>query len=234
MNIVITGASRGIGFDTALAFSKDPNNKIYALSRTLIGLEKLEQKAAQLYGHNNLRIHTFDITHFSKEDIEALNFDGGKVDILINNAGLLINKSFRDMSMKEWRQIFEVNFFGVIRLIQLLEPYLKHSSIAHIVNIGSMGGVQGSVKFSGLAAYSASKAAIMNLTECLAAEYADTHIKVNCLALGAVQTEMLNEAFPGYQAPVTAADMAEFVAHFSANLHPFFNGKLLPVALNNP
>jgi NAD(P)-dependent dehydrogenase (short-subunit alcohol dehydrogenase family) len=97
-----------------------------------------------------------------------------------------------------------------------------------------MGGFQGSVKFKGLSYYSASKAAISCLTECLANEFSESRISVNCLALGAVQTEMLNEAFPGYKAPVEAHEMAEFISEFALSGHKFFNGKILPVAVGTP
>jgi NAD(P)-dependent dehydrogenase (short-subunit alcohol dehydrogenase family) len=97
-----------------------------------------------------------------------------------------------------------------------------------------MGGVQGSAKFPGLAAYSSSKAALANLSELLAEELKEKNIRVNCLALGAAQTEMLETAFPGYKAPVTAAEMAQWVGWFAINGHRFFNGKVLPVALSTP
>ena len=135
---------------------------------------------------------------------------------------------------RSWRTIFEVNLFGVVQLIQALLPQLSTASKAHIVNIGSMGGVQGSSKFPGLSAYSASKAAIANLTECLAEELKDKNISVNCLALGAIQTEMLAEAFPGYEAPVTSKAMAAYLAEFALNGHQFHNGKIIPVAVSTP
>jgi NAD(P)-dependent dehydrogenase (short-subunit alcohol dehydrogenase family) len=97
-----------------------------------------------------------------------------------------------------------------------------------------MGGFQGSAKYKGLSYYSASKAALACLSECLAAEFATSGINVNCLALGAVQTEMLEEAFPGYKAPVDAKTMARFISDFALNGHKFFNGKVLPVAIDNP
>jgi NAD(P)-dependent dehydrogenase (short-subunit alcohol dehydrogenase family) len=97
-----------------------------------------------------------------------------------------------------------------------------------------MGGFQGSVKFSGLAWYSASKAGLVGLTETLAEEYKATTVCFNCLALGAVQTEMLTEAFPEYRALVKPEGMAKYIAEFVLSGHYFFNGKTLPVALGNP
>lgn len=97
-----------------------------------------------------------------------------------------------------------------------------------------MGAFQGSAKFAGLSAYSASKAALHTLTECLALELADRQIKVNCLALGSAQTEMLEQAFPGYQSPVMAFEMGKYIADFALTGHRFFNGKILPVAVTTP
>jgi NAD(P)-dependent dehydrogenase (short-subunit alcohol dehydrogenase family) len=156
----------------------------------------------------------------------------GRVDILVNIAGFLITKDFLDMANDEARLMMETNFFGPASLIRILKPIMPAGS--HIVNITSMGGFQGSAKYKGLSYYSASKAALACLTECLANEFAEYGISVNCLALGAVQTEMLDEAFPGYKAPVDAKQMAKFISDFALNGHKFFNGKILPVAVGNP
>jgi NAD(P)-dependent dehydrogenase (short-subunit alcohol dehydrogenase family) len=97
-----------------------------------------------------------------------------------------------------------------------------------------MGGFQGSAKFKGLSAYSSSKSALAGLTECLAEELKEKNIAVNCLAIGAVQTEMLNKAFPGYQAPLKANEMAAFISEFAVNGHKYFNGKIIPVSSSTP
>jgi NAD(P)-dependent dehydrogenase (short-subunit alcohol dehydrogenase family) len=97
-----------------------------------------------------------------------------------------------------------------------------------------MGGVNGSAKFPGLAAYSSSKGALGVLTELLAEEFKDEGPRTNALALGAVQTEMLAEAFPGYEAPVSAAQMANYIADFSLTAHQLYNGKVLPLSQSTP
>jgi short-subunit dehydrogenase len=232
--IFITGASRGIGFETVLELSKDPSNRVIAVSRNYERLSQLKESCAKLHT-NEIDIVAFDLTKeadFTKLD-EALS-EVKRIDVLINNAGLLINKPFEELSIAEWRRMFEVNVFGVAGLIQFLLPRLRQSPAAHIVNIGSMGGFQGSSKFPGLSGYSAAKAALANLTECLAAELGRDHIKSNCLCLGAVNTEMLATAFPGYEAPLRSEEMARFIAWFSLNGRQFFNGQVLPVALNDP
>ena len=136
------------------------------------------------------------------------------------------------LSQLDFVEMFQNNLLGHVKMIQHIAPLMPAKS--HIVNIGSMGGFQGSSKFPGLSAYSASKAALHALTECLAFEFADKQISVNCLALGSAQTEMLEKAFPDYQSPVMAYEMGKYIADFAVNGHRFFNGKILPVAHSTP
>ena len=231
MNIIITGGSRGIGRETALELSADRNNIILITGRNEKALKDIAAKAA----HSNI---TWFVSDFSKgtRELAALANHVSSLfsitDILINNAGLLVNRDFADLTEEEERKVMEVNYFAPANLIRHLLPTMHKGS--HIVNISSMGGFQGSAKFRGLSCYSASKAAIACLTECLATELSDTGISVNCLALGSVDTEMLNEAFPGYKAPVTSKQAGKFIADFAVNGSSFFNGKILPVALSTP
>ena len=155
-----------------------------------------------------------------------------QVDVLINNAGTLVNKPVLEFSRAEIQNSFATNAFGLIEMCQATIPFMK--SGGHIVNIGSMGGFQGSAKFSGLSVYSATKGAVATFTECLAEELKETKIKVNCLALGAAQTEMLSQAFPGYEAPISAKKMAEYIADFSLNAHEWLNGKIIPLSMSTP
>lgn len=224
--ILITGASRGIGFETAKILAQN-GNEVYAVARS-------EDKLAQLADQHEL-ITPIQSDLSSDEGISAILQRIQEVesfDVLINNAGTLINKPFMETSLEEWRYQIEVNLFAAIRLIKALKP--KLSSGSHIVNIGSMGGFQGSDKFSGLSAYSTSKGALSILTECLSTEFSSENISVNCLCLGAVQTEMLNNAFPGYKAPVKPEEMGDYISDFALNAHRYMNGRVLPVALNNP
>lgn len=237
MNIIVTGASRGIGYRLALEFCKDSKNRVLAISRNTIKLEELRLEKEKEGFPGELIIMAFNLneckTH--KEDfLKKIENHFNHVHILVNNAGILINKPFYDFSPEEAKSLFDVNFFSSALLIQILKPLSGGQEHTHIVNISSMGGFQGSAKFPGLSYYSASKAALTVLTECLAEEFRDKNIFVNCLALGAVQTEMLSEAFPGYKAPVSAEDMAVWIADFSLNGHRFFNGKILPVSVSTP
>jgi len=155
-----------------------------------------------------------------------------KVDILINNAGLLVNKPFQEISREDWLKVYEVNVFGVAELTKTVLPFM--SSGSHVVTVSSMGGIQGSMKFPGLAAYSSSKGAVITLSEVLAEEYKEQQISFNVLALGAVQTEMLEEAFPGYEAPLKAVEMASYIYDFSLNGNRYYNGKVLEVSSTTP
>ncbi|MBT8294810.1 MAG: SDR family oxidoreductase [Gramella sp.] len=225
-NIVITGTSRGIGFEMVSIFAK-MGHRILALSRNDRPVNELN--------FENVRAFSFDITNedslLKAESYIQQNWDS-KVDVVINNAGTLLNKPFGETTWEDFREVYKVNVFGVAEVIRKLLPFMHKDS--HVVNISSMGGIQGSMKFPGLAAYSSSKGAVLTLTELLAEEYKDNGPSFNALALGAVQTEMLEEAFPGYEAPVTAQDMAGYIAEFGLNGHKLYNGKILQVSNSTP
>ena len=229
MNILVNGGTRGIGKAVVLCLARDNNNHILVTGRNKKALKSLTDKFV------NVSSLAIDISEF---DLHADIFRNTvynsfkKVDIIINLAGLLIAKEFSAFSNNEARMIMETNFFGPASIIRIMRPLLSKGS--HIVNISSMGGFQGSVKYRGLSYYSASKAALACLSECLALEFSESGISVNCLALGSVQTEMLNEAFPGYKAPVTSKEMAEYICEFAINGNKYFNGKVIPVAVTNP
>lgn len=233
MNIILTGASSGVGFEAALELALRTENKIVCLARSADKLRRLLEIAKDLNPDCTLLPVEFDIV---KDDYAALipfiKEHLGHVDILINNAGALINKPFMETTVQEFADLLQINVLGHFNMIQNVLPLMP--SGGHIVNIGSMGGFQGSVKFPGLAAYSSSKAALHALTECLAFELADQGIKVNCLALGSAQTEMLEKAFPGYKSPVMAFEMGKYIADFARTGHKFFNGKIIPVAVTTP
>lgn len=232
-NIVITGASSGIGFEAALALAA-ADHRVVAIARSQDKLHNLKGIATGQHAESKVHTLPFDLVHgdYEQELLPFVRRQLGQVDVLINNAGSLINKPFGETSIGDFSELLEINFIGHVRMIQCLLPLMPPGS--HIVNIGSMGGFQGSVKFPGLAAYSASKAALHALTECLALEFTDRAIKINCLALGSAQTEMLKKAFPQYESPVTAAEMGEYIARFAVEGHRFFNGKVLPVAVTTP
>ena len=224
-NVIITGTSRGIGLELIKLFSNSGFN-VLSLSRNINNAEQLNLQ--------NTSFLSFDIT--KEEDHLLVNKFISKnwksVDILINNAGLLINKNFQETSLEDFNNVYNTNVFGVARLIQVCLPFMKENG--QVVNISSIGGVQGSVKFPGLSAYSSSKGALITLTEMLAEEYKELKINFNVLALGAVQTEMLEEAFPGYKASVSAKEMADYIYDFSIKGSKIINGKIIQISSSTP
>jgi 3-oxoacyl-[acyl-carrier protein] reductase len=223
--VIITGTSRGIGYELVKLFA-NRGHKVLALSRNPQTINDLH-----LDGVTSV---AFDLTKPEDfiwvEDFVETNW--GHVDILINNAGMLVNKPFSETTYSDFEKTYKTNVFGVSELIRHVISFMKKKG--HVVNISSMGGVQGSMKFAGLSAYSSSKGAVITLTELLAEEYKETGPSFNVLALGAVQTEMLDEAFPGYQAPTSALEMASYIFDFALNGNKFYNGKLLQVSSSTP
>lgn len=224
-NIIITGTSRGIGFEMVKLFSEAGHN-VLALSRNSKPVSGLKLK--------NVTALEFDIADESEiVKLSAyLQTKMKSVDVLINNAGFLVNKPFAEITSEEFKRCYDVNVFGVASLMRTVIPFMKKEG--HVLNISSMGGVQGSVKFPGLSAYSSSKGAIITLTELLAEEYKETGPSFNVLALGSVQTEMLEEAFPGFKAPLSATEMAQYIMDFSLAGDKFYNGKILQVSSTTP
>jgi len=225
-NIIITGTSRGIGFELVRIFAQEGHN-VLALSRN----------AQPILDLNLPTVHAFPFDLANPKDFEKVTEFLEKeqwhiVDVLINSAGRLLNKPFSETTTDEFEEVYKVNVFGVAEMTKAVLPQMGKGG--HVVTISSMGGVQGSVKFPGLSAYSSSKGAVITLTELLAEEYKETGPSFNVLALGAVQTEMLEEAFPGYQAPVTALEMAIYIKDFALTGQNLYNGKLLQVSNSTP
>jgi 3-oxoacyl-[acyl-carrier protein] reductase len=224
-NVVITGTSRGIGFELAKMFANN-GHRVLAISRNITPLSAIN--------HKNISMISVDISKGSDVEkvTEFIKNNWKQVDILINNAGKLINKPFTELTSDDFLEVYKVNVFGVAELTKNLIPFLQKRS--HVVTISSMGGIQGSMKFPGLAAYSSAKGAVITLSELLAEEYKEHQIAFNVLALGAVQTEMLAEAFPDYKAPLSAKEMANYIYDFSLTGNTFYNGKVLQVSSTTP
>lgn len=224
-NIIITGTSRGIGKELCILFAKQ-NCNVLAISR---------KQNNELASYSNITQLSVDLS-LNTELTKVSNFIQNKfenqVHYIINNAGAIVNKPFAEITSAEFEYVYKVNVFGVAALIKTCVPFLVKGS--HVVTVSSMGGIQGSMKFPGLAAYSSSKGAVITLSELLAEEYKEQQIAFNVLALGAVQTEMLNEAFPGYIAPISPEGMANYIADFTQNGNKYFNGKVLQVSSTTP
>ena len=223
--IVITGTSRGIGLEMVKILAEQ-GHKIYALSRN--------SKPTQELNHKNVFSYSYDMADSTAAAKFASEFQSNEaqIDALVHNAGRFDQASLSDYDLDRFKAVYEVNVFGVVALTQALLP-LMHSN-THVLSMSSMGGVQGSMKFAGLSAYSSSKAALIGLTELWAEEFKENGPRFNALALGAVQTEMLEEAFPDYKAPLTAHEMALYAAEFTLNGHRYYNGKCLEVSSSTP
>lgn len=223
-NIIITGTSRGIGNALAIKFAQEGHN-VLAISRKV---------NANLLQNENITCLSVDLSK-AEELLKIEHFMSSswkQVDVIIHNAGAILLKPFAETTVEDFRKVYEVNVFGVVALTKLALPFLKSGS--HVVTISSMGGIQGSMKFAGLSAYSSSKGAVITLAELLSEEYKAQGISFNVLALGSVQTEMLAEAFPGYQAPLLAEEMADYIKNFALTGNQFFNGKVLQVSTTTP
>lgn len=223
-NIIVTGTSRGIGLELALQFA-NAGHHVLALSR------KIPQV---LIKNSNFTCLSVDLS--KEEDLmqvqQFLTSSMKKIDAVVHNAGALLLKPFEETTSEEFENIYKVNVFGVANLTRVCLPFLEKGS--HVVTISSMGGIQGSMKFAGLSAYSSSKGAVITLSELLAEEYKERGIAFNVLALGSVQTEMLEEAFPGYKAPLTASEMANYIFDFTLTGNKYYNGKVLQVSSSTP
>ena len=224
-NIIITGTSRGIGFELVHLLANQGHN-VLALSRNAKPISNLH--------FDNISSFAFDLCNQGDYEKVAtfIKEEWKHVDVLINNAGAIINKPFAETTFQDFEKVYRTNVFGVSELTRTVLPFMK--SDGHVVTISSMGGIQGSMKFSGLSAYSSSKGAVITITELLAEEYKETGPQFNVLALGAVQTEMLEEAFPGYKAPTTAKEMAEYIQNFALTGNKYYNGKVLQVSNSTP
>lgn len=223
-NIIITGTSRGIGYEMALQFA-NAGYQVLAISR----------KTPQiLIDHENITCLAIDISDDNQlqQVSDFLSKTWQKVDVLIHNAGSLLHKNFTEITTQEFQNIYKVNVFAVAELSKICIPFMEKGS--HVVTISSMGGIQGSIKFAGLSAYSSSKGAVITLSELLAEEYKESGISFNVLALGAVNTEMLQEAFPGYEAPLSTKEMADYIYNFALTGNKFYNGKVLQVSSSTP
>ena len=222
-NIIITGTSSGIGFELVKIFAQE-KNRVLALSR-----DNSKLRGLNLDGVDAI---DFDINNPDEKKLTKFIVSFQGIDVLINNAGHLVNKPFEETTLSDFKNTYLTNVFSVAMLIKSTIGHMREGS--NVVNISSIGGVQGSVKFPGLSAYSSSKGALNILTEMLAEEYKDKKIHFNSLALGSVQTKMLEKAFPGFQASISANDMAKFIHNFATEGYKLINGKVISISSTTP
>ena len=222
-NIIITGTSSGIGFELVKIFANNGHN-VLALSRNIEPTRDIKL--------SNIESIRFDINNNSDHKLlsEYISNHWTHVDILINNAGLLIKDRFRDTSDDTFKKVYDVNIFGLANLTRALLPIINKDG--QVINITSVGGLNKSKKFPGLSAYASSKGALITLTEVLAEEYR-SRPRFNCLALGSVKTKMLAEAFPGYEAKITPDEMAKQILDFAFDQNNTRNGEIITLDKGN-
>lgn len=239
---MITGAGSGIGREAAKRFAGQCKHKLYLVSRNKQKLDSLKSEILEKDQDSDIELLYGSV--YEESDIhkweKVLSSEFAALDVLIHNAGKLIKKPFADLHMQDWLEVYKVNVFGPAMLTSRMIQFMMKSEIkssgfrAHIVNISSMGGIQGSQKFPGLSAYSSSKGAVITMTECMAEEFAERKIAVNCLAFGSADTAMFREAFPGVRAGQTAESMAEYLVKFALEGDMHFNGKTLQLSRSTP
>lgn len=184
--VFITGAARGIGRATALLFAERGWNVAFGYvqsTKEAIQLEnELKDKGVSAKGIR------FDVASYEECNAAVAEVENsfGKIDSLVNNAGISVNKLLMDMTDEEWRRIFAVNTDGVFNMCRAVIPHMLNENCS-IVNVSSMWGITGA---SCEAAYSASKAAVIGLTKALAKELGLSAIRVNCIAPGVIMTDM--------------------------------------------
>lgn len=226
--ILVTGASRGIGFHLSRKLVYQ-GHTVMALSRSEEGLARLSEDCAGLAGHCHTIVGNIQEAETVRRALrEKLDY----LDVLINNAAYFMKRPLAMARREDLEQVYNTNVIGPLLLIQSLVPMMRPG--AHIVNISSVGGLGGSLKFPELYAYSSSKGALNILTECLAVDLEKEKIHVNALALGSSETEMFKAAFPDFQAATKPAEMAEYIAHFALEQGHLFNGKVIPVSAMTP
>ena len=185
---IITGASSGIGYATSLTLSKAGIRVAVGARRT----ERLQELEKQIIKNNGeILVQKTDVTRKSDCDslVNTIVEKWGKVDILINNAGLMPLSYFKNGNVEEWEQMIDVNIKGVLYCTSAVVPYMLEKKSGHIINISS---VAGRIVFAGGSVYCATKHAIAALSEGLRKELSPTYnIRVTCIEPGAVETELL-------------------------------------------
>jgi 3-oxoacyl-[acyl-carrier protein] reductase len=224
---LITGASRGIGAETARILCRDGWDVTvnYYLSK---------QKAKDLAMELGCRAYESDVSDTAQ--VEAMFNETGPFDLLVNNAGISSFGLFSEMDEASCKRLMDVNVAGTYNCCRRAIPYMVHEKSGSIINISSVWGLRGA---SCEAVYSASKAAVIGLTKSLAKELGPSGIRVNCIAPGVIETDMLSgfsETTLSELAADTplgrlgkASDVAELIAFLASDRASFITGQAIGV-----
>ncbi len=234
---VVTGSSRGIGKYTAIELAKNGFSVVINYNKNEYESNLVVEEILKL-NQNCLSIKA-DVSKFNEakmlidESIEEF----GKIDVLINNAGISLNKMFQDVSENEWKNLFNVNLGSVFNCCSCVAKHMISRKSGKIINVSSIWGIYGASMESH---YSASKAAIIGFTKSIAKELGPSGIFVNCVAPGVIETDM-NKNLTGIekknleeQTPLkrlgSAIDVAKCISFLASNDSNFITGEVIEVS----
>ncbi len=235
---LITGTSRGIGMKTAEVFASE-GAKVYAHARTEGCLDEWCAACRNQDGWDITPVY-FDITDSEqiKDAVKKLRKDPGRIDVLVNNAGMVTNELLGMINIQTMKDMFDVNVFGLMELTQYITTkFMMRQKSGSVVNISSIVGVEGS---RGQIAYSASKGAVIALTKSMAKELAPHQIRVNSVAPGITDTERIQNTIKeqykgeipeiGMGRLASTDDIAKACLYFASDSSEYVTGQILTVA----
>jgi NAD(P)-dependent dehydrogenase (short-subunit alcohol dehydrogenase family) len=185
-SVLITGTSTGIGLATALALGR-AGHKVYATMRNPSRAPELGERAAQEKLPIKISVMDVDSDSSVREGIANIQKDAGRIDVLVNNAGIERNGSVEELPLSEFRAVMETNYFGALRCIQEVVPQMRQRKSGCIINVSS---VAGRIPTSPLAPYTASKFALEALSDALAQEMKMFNVRVAIIEPGIIETPM--------------------------------------------
>ncbi len=234
--VLITGAGKGIGRATALELAKNG-------AKIVVNYNSSEREAAEVSNKiKELGVEVImikaDISKFKEvsEMVDKVIKRFGRIDVLINNAGMIEQAKFDNITEEMWNKILDVNLKGVFNCIKATLPYMKENKGGKIVNVSSIAGIAGSLAN---AAYGAAKAGVINMTKTLSREFASYNIKINTVAPGVTKTEMIDnldkEIVDKYSRETPLGriaepeDIAKAILFFASSQSDFITGQTLIV-----
>jgi len=228
---IVTGAGRGVGRATARLFARE-GARVVLFGHTQAHIEEARREIESL-GGQALAI-AGDVAN--EEDVRSLFQKAksayGRIDILVNSAGIVALRPFVDMDAETWDRVIAVNLRGTFLCCREAFRVMSEQKGGVIVNISSLSGVKGVEKFPGLSAYNVSKSGVAGLTEILAVEGKPYNIRVCAVSPGAVDTDMLRQAAPQLKAGMTPDDLADILLFMVDDTGRMLNGSNIELFTN--